>query len=361
LTTAPDRDGDLRRLRATIERQAVACGRLGSPMYEQLLRRIADDVSAAGVFRRLLAGHEHDPGPSALALRVVGGLHWLVIGGEAADLARYYPSVGGTWDLESAWPAVVATVEQHHALLRTRLAHPPQTNEIGRSAGLIGGLLHPAAGGTASSLPIRLYEIGASAGLNLRADRFRFSDDLGRWYGDPDSVVTMPAAWQGRKLDLTARLEVVHRSGCDVAPIDPTRVEGERTLMSYVWPDQAHRLDRLRGAIRLARRMPAEVRREDAQAFVDAITLADGTTTVLWHSVMWQYLAPTVKLAVTERVEALGAQATTDRRFVHLFLEPWRRSVRRRLEFLVVLTGWPGCGRTVLGSAAPHGIPISWE
>jgi hypothetical protein len=305
-------------------------------MYEQLLHRIADDVAAAGVFRRLLTGHERDPGPSALALRVVGGLHWLVIGGEATDLSRYYPSVGGTWDLESAWPVVVATVEQHHATLRARLAQPPQTNEIGRSAGLVGG-------------------------LNLRADRFWFSDDLGRSFGDAGSSVKMRAAWQGTPLDLAARLEVVHRSGCDLAPVDPTSGEGERTLMSHVWPDQEHRLERLRGAIRVARRVPADVHPEDARTFVDAIALEVGTTTVLWHSVMWQYLAPAERLAVSQRVEELGSQATADRRFVHLFLEPGRRSSGREHEFLVVLAGWPGPTQRILGAAPSHGVPVSWE
>jgi hypothetical protein len=330
-------------------------------MYEQLLHRIADDVSTGGAFRQLLAGHEHDPGPSALALRVAGGLHWLVLGGEVPELARFYPSVGGSWDVDSAWPAVVDAVTRHMGTLRARLTQPPQTNEIGRSAALVGGLLHPAVGAGVRAMPIRLYEIGASAGLNLRADRFWFSDDTGRAYGDPASVVRMSAAWQGVPLDLTAGLNVRLRAGCDVAPVDPTSPDGERTLTSYVWPDQEHRLDRLRGAIRLARELPAEVRAEDAPSFVAGVALADGTTTVLWHSVMWQYLGPDAQQAVTERIEMLGATATASRRFVHLSLEPRRRTSRDEHEFLVVVTSWPDGRRMVLGSALGHGVPVTWE
>ena len=44
--------------------QAGACERLGSPMYAELLGRLADDLEAGGVTRTVLTGHEDDPGPS---------------------------------------------------------------------------------------------------------------------------------------------------------------------------------------------------------------------------------------------------------------------------------------------------------
>ncbi|MDN5852195.1 MAG: DUF2332 domain-containing protein, partial [Actinomycetia bacterium] len=97
------RSGDVS---ADFRQQADACARLGSPMYAQLLGRLADDIDAGGPTSRLLAGHEYDPGPSALALRFAGGLHRLVLAGQAGELAPYYPSVGGTWDLDAAWPHV---------------------------------------------------------------------------------------------------------------------------------------------------------------------------------------------------------------------------------------------------------------
>jgi hypothetical protein len=75
--------------------QAEACERLGSPMYANILSRIAQDAEQNGVSVQLLAGHEDDPGPSALALRLVGSVHRLVLEGRAGALAGYYPSVGG--------------------------------------------------------------------------------------------------------------------------------------------------------------------------------------------------------------------------------------------------------------------------
>jgi len=46
---------------------------------------------------------------------------------------------------------------------------------------------------------------------------------------------------------------------------------------------------------------------------------------------------------------------------VHLFLEPTRRTPEDETEFLVVLTAWPGGERRILGHAAPHGLPVTWE
>jgi hypothetical protein len=299
-------------------------------MYRELLYRIAADVDVGGVFRDVLAGHEDDPGPSALALRLAGALHWLVLSGEVPALNPYYPSVGGSWDADEAWPVVVECARTHVASLRDRLDQPPQTNEIGRSSALVGGLLQ-----LERTLPIRLREMGASAGLNLRADHFTFSDDAGRMFGDPTALVRISAAWTGR----------------------PT-TDGERTLLSYVWPDQA---ERLRGAVTIARAVPAEVRPEDAVTFVDQLELVDNTTTVLWHSVMWQYLSRDDQAAITDRLAVVGATASDRRRFAHLFMEPWRRTTTDEHEFLVVLTTWPGADRRVLGTAAPHGVPVTWE
>jgi hypothetical protein len=137
--------------------------------------------------------------------------------------------------------------------------------------------------------------------------------------------------------------------------------EGRLTLTAYVWPDQQARFERLRGALALAQQATLDVRRESAAEFTDAITLEDGTTTVLWHSVMWQYLARDEQARTEQRIAALGESATETARFAHLFLEPTKRTPESWHEFLVVLTTWPGGRRRILGSAAPHGLPVVWE
>ena len=148
----------------------------------------------------VLRGHEHDPGPSGLALRLVGSLHRLVLAGRAPELAAYYPTTGGVWS-SAGCDAVVAFLAARGDELRPLLDQAPQTNEVGRAAALVGGLLRLAA---QWPLPVRLWEIGASGGLNLQADRFRFSGEAGAW-GDPASPVVLEQAWTGVPLPVAAR------------------------------------------------------------------------------------------------------------------------------------------------------------
>jgi hypothetical protein len=179
--------------------------------------------------------------------------------------------------------------------------------------------------------------------------------------GPAGSPVVFRSPWRGTVPPLHRSPAVVERSGCDTSPVDPTSREGRLRLMSYVWPDQVARLDRLRGALAVAAEVPAVVETEAAAAFVRRLELVDGTTTVLWHSVMWQYLGRDEQTAVTARIDELGTRADDRAGFAHLLLEPRRRAAGARHEFLVVLRTWPGGEERVLGAAHPHGIPTTWD
>ena len=338
--------------------QSEACDHLGSPMYAELLSRLADDIEAGGPTARLLRGHEDDPGPSGLALRLAGSVHRLVLEGAAPELAAYYPTAGGTWSADGV-TAVLDLLDKRAADVLPLLHHAPQTNEVGRAAALLGGLLRMA---EQWPLPVRLFEIGASAGLNLLADRFRYSDDRGREWGDARSPVLLARAWAGAALPLEQTVVVLERGGCDVHPVDVTTEDGRLTLASYVWPDMIARQTRLAGAIALASREPVPVVRADAASYVESLALEAGTVTVLWHSVMWQYVPTDQQARVTARLEALGAEASGDTRLVHLYGEPVRRAAGERHRFLVCAHTWPGDGgRRVLGAMEPHGLPVTWE
>jgi hypothetical protein len=156
-------------------------------------------------------------------------------------------------------------------------------------------------------------------------------------------------------------LEVEESAGCDLDPLDASTTEGRLALTAYVWPDQRNRLERLRGALELARASPPDVRRQGAADFLEGLDVRDGTTTVVWHSVMWQYLPTDEQERAAGLIEVLGERATPGARLVHLFLEPTRRDAARNHEFLVVMTTWPGGERRILGRAAPHGVPVTWE
>ena len=344
-------------LAVALQVQAEACARLGSPMYAELLQRMAGDLGTPGPLERVLAGHEDDPGPSALFLRLLGTVHRLVLERRAGALAAYYPSVGGRWDCDAAWPAFVDLLDVERGEVRRGLERPPQTNEVGRSAALVGALLRlPAA-----ALPVRLIELGASGGLNLRADRFRYTSAEASW-GPPDSPVVLDDAWLGAPTPVERSLNVVERIGCDTAPVDPATTEGRTLLTAYVWPDQQSRLHRLRGAFEVAAATPAHVRRERALDLVARLEPQDGACTVLWHSIVWQYLDAAEQAAVRGHVERLAGAASAEAPFVHLALEPTRRTAGGEHEFLVVVEQWPHAPEpAVLGTAAGHGPPVSWE
>jgi len=337
------------------ERQAAACAVLGSPLYAGLLRHAARDLRAGGVVARVLGEHLDDPGREALALRLLGGVHALVLTGRAAGLAAFYPSAGGTADpgpgAGRAWRALRRVLAERGDEVRPWLERPPQTNEIGRGAALAGALCHIVA---EADLPVRLVEVGASAGLNLRADRFRITGP-GAAFGDPASPVTIAGGWQGSPPP-AGPVDVIARTGGDVAPVDPLSDDGRLRLAAYVWPDQVARLARLRGALVLASQVHADLRAEPASVTLARTALEPGTWTVLWHSVMRHYLDPAEASALDAGVAALAGAATPASRFAHVSLELAPGTPDAPVE----LVTWPGGRRRRLGTAPPHGIPVTW-
>ena len=337
-------------------RQVRSCEALGSPMYAELLTRLVADLEAGGVTRDVLHDHADDPGDDVVALRLLGGVHRLVLERRAGELAMYYPSVGGTWEPESGSAAFLRLLVEQPEAVREWLDRPPQTNEVGRSAALTGGLLQVP---PEQRLPVRLFEIGCSGGLNLLADLFAYLDTAGAAYGHAGSPVELEPAWVAAPLVPWPDLALVERTGCDAAPVDVTTGEGRLALTAYVWPDQTARFERLRAALAIAQDHPPDVRRQGAADFVEELALVPGTLTVLWHSVMWQYVETSEQERITHRIRELGGAALAGQPFAHLSFEPGPPGVDPR-DFLVVLTTWPGGERRVLGAGAPHGLPVTW-
>ena len=70
------------------------------------------------------------------------------------------------------------------------MAHPLQTNETSRCGALAGGFCEVAA---STGMPLRILELGASAGLNLHFDRYRYESG-GMALGPAASSVSAHAA-----------------------------------------------------------------------------------------------------------------------------------------------------------------------
>lgn len=197
-------------------KQAEWCQSLASRLYSAPLRQAAEDVRAAGVCGALHDHHDDPPG-SALALRFLGAVHRIVLQGQAPQLAACYPSAGGDSECDDPWPPFHAVVQQQTALLRKLVHRPVQTNEVGRCAALLGGFLEVA---RRTSLPLRLLEVGAAAGLILRWDHYSYEVGHEGW-GDPDSPVRVSNVFPDvyPRLDVSTKIE--ERRGCDTSPIDP--------------------------------------------------------------------------------------------------------------------------------------------
>lgn len=332
--------------------QAGWCARLGSPFSAALLERAAADYRAGGPCAAVLRGHEADRPGTLLPLRFLGALHRLVLRGSAPALAASYPSVGGNGNPEAAWPAVCEVLTAQREALRGLLDRPVQTNEVGRSAALLGGFLLVAG---RTGMPLRLLEVGASAGLNLRWDQYRYESGTAGW-GNPASPVRLAGAFVDRHPPFDVAVRVAERRGCDLAPLDPNSAEDRLTLRSYVWADQTERFRLLDAALTVARDLPAPVEASAARPWL-AGRLADarpGVTTVVFHSIVWPYLDEAERELVRATLTAAGDRATATAPLAWLRMEPGGEQAEVRL------TRWPGGGERLLTTCGFHGRDVRW-
>lgn len=351
-----DEAGRRARGAAQLRWQVGWCRNLGSEIYARLLEAAAADCDAGGPTAAVLAGHEDMPIGDVLAVRLLGAVHRVVLAGEAPALARYYASAGGAFsEGDDPWPAFRDVLAERADTLREGLLRPVQTNEVARSASLLGGFATIA---RETGLPLRIFEVGASAGLNLRFDLFRYESPGFAW-GDPASPVRLGPVFEGMPPSFPDAIPVCERRGCDAAPLDPTREEDRLTLRSFLWPDQPARRARLDAALEIAARAPAALERADACEWVeDAVAPARGSVSVVYHSIVMGYLGPRLR-RFADAVRAAGASATPDAPFAWLCLEPKPRA-DGGFDYLVFLTLWPGGERRILAHSTPHGPPVRW-
>jgi len=331
-----------------LRRQAAWCAELDSPLYASLLESAADDLELEGPVWGVLQGFEKEPGSAALALRLMGAIHRLVLDDTLPDLARHYPSTGGDGDPSTAWPLFRQAVLDQGPKIRAVLASGCQTNEVGRSAALVGGFLEVA---HRTGMPLRILEIGASAGLNLRWDRYRYESTEGAW-GDPTSPVRFMHSFVVSP-PMSRQATVVERKGCDLHPIDPASDAGALTLRSFIWADQLGRLALLDGAIEIAREMPVEIVQTDAADFLERelSRQAQDVATVVFHSVFLQYVDEAGRRRIDDLIAGAQRSARPDAPVSHLRLEPGA-TVEARFEIRL--------DDELLGTSLAHGTGVRW-
>lgn len=284
-------------------------------LYGVLLDEIGHDWAAGGVCRELLAGWESAPAQQLPQLRLLAGLFRVVLRGEAPALAAFYPCLGGTRAAQEVWPVALPVLKAYAGELRSALTETPQTNEPGRTLALLVALSEAA---RRTGLDrVRLLEPGASGGLGLHVDRYRFHGDGWSWGPADSPLVVKDCGAEGFE---PTPFEIVDRRGCDVNPVDASTPSGADYLRSFVWPFHVERHTRLAGALEVARRHPVQLDREGASTWVSRMLAAPpepGVLTVIWHSVTRIYWPP----EETRAMEAAVERARSRMPLAHIALE----------------------------------------
>lgn len=333
-------------------RQAAWCKQLGSPLYTHLLSRCAADYEVGGPLHDLLRLHENDDESSVLPLRLMGAVHLLALKGQASELAEFYPSTGGSDDFDGAWEAFRSTVRRKSAEIRKLIKNPVQTNEVGRSGSLLGGFALIA---ELTELPMRLLEIGTSAGLNLCWDHYRYEWSGGAW-GDAASRVCMKDVFRSLAPSIPSTIKVIERAGCDTSPVNVNEKVGRLTLLSYTWADQLDRIHRLKAAIEIARTVPREIEKKHAADWLKGRLRrpVEGSATVVFQSALWPYLSEREHRRVTRLIEAAGKRSSEVAPLAWLRLEAERNRFQLRLRI------YPGFKEQVIATSQAHAPSVRW-
>jgi hypothetical protein len=259
----------------------VETPRLDAPVYTAYSLGVAEDPELLALAARV---QPSQPAPNVLYAAVQDLLLEDADRSESARaLARFYPAITGAPIPDaSPWPAFRRFCLEHAEELVPLLEHGrTQTCVVHRSAVLLPALGSlprvRAAGGRLAAL-----EIGPSAGLNLRLDRYRYRyvrhDEDGsaaesaarlEW-GAPGATPLLECELRGATAPpLPDRLELVARHGLELAPIDLEDPRGLRWLRALIWPEHRARARVMDEALAVAAAIPASIVQGDATRDVE--------------------------------------------------------------------------------------------
>lgn len=331
----------------TLAIQAAACRHLGSIQYADLLDAFLEDHRRGGPIVQLLDGRSDRPLHDALPLRLLGSLHRAALLGRAPELAARFPSCGGDGaPIDLA--LVYRVVDRLRDDVEDGLRRGVQTNEVGRA------VCHLAIANWLPTLGVDEFdwwEVGASAGLNLSFDQY--AADTGQGVlGREGSSLTFPTSTFVAAPSVRTAARCVSRRGCDPDPIDLER--DAIRLESFVWPDQTTRRARLLAAIAITRPLRHPIDQASADDWIVA-RLAEPSTrpAVIFHSIVWQYMAPEVQTRFRETIARAGRDGRT---LVWARMEPAGVTADLRADV------WSNGTRTEfhLADVGYHGQDFTW-
>ena len=340
-----------RGLAERLKLQAGACAAMGSPFYGALLLRAASAYESGSAMHALLGRHEHR---QRVGLLLAAAAHFRALSARAPQIAAHFPSTGGDGDADAAWRAIEADVQTNGRAYDEILSMTVQTNEVARAMPILGAMLGVA---WMTGLPLRVFEIGSSAGLVLNFDRYHYAG-VGWEWGDPRAGLTLQnRILAGNPPHLDVPLAVVERRGCDVHPLDATNDADAARLLSFVWPDQRERFERLRAAIALARAHPVAIERADGLEWIAREARpAAGAATVVMHTVTTEHLTQAQLHALEGVVRSCARTATRKAPFAWVRMEPPAFD----LSYETSIVCWPGERHAVVARSDGHAQDLRW-
>jgi hypothetical protein len=317
-----------------------------SPLYDRLAVAAADDPD---ILRLLLPAARLERLPHLLFAAVQFLL--LEVGSGPLEAFQDRP-----YEVFRDW--CLARGGEIEALVATRFL---QTNEVGRCAALVLCLASVAA---RSGRPLAVLEVGASAGLNLAFDRYRYVFD-GQSVGVGDGGVVIEPQVVGTPIPPFAVPAVVWRRGLDRCPVDVTDDDAVRWLRACIWPEQAGRRVLFDRAVALSRVHPPEIVTGDA--ITDLAAAAAGAPTdaalSIVHSAVLPYIAD--RKAFVAALNDLAAERPVwwvsgeVHGLVRDLPEPPTPTEGNAYVYGVVPLGVDAEPR-VVARAGPHGVWLEW-
>lgn len=305
------RDRLVRRFERFAESEAEA---VGSPLYARLAAGVAahDDLLSV-----LADAPERQQRPTTFFAAVQAVLL------EHADhpLAAHYARItaGMPAPPRDAVADLLDFVDAFRGeIVRLASTRGTQTNEVLRAVGLAPALATVAHDVGAE---LSLLEVGPSAGLHLRLDRYDYR------YVDGDTTLEVPAVDEPDALVLETEVRhgapppvhlmpppVRDRVGLDLAPLDVTDPDDVRWLRACVWPEHVERARRLDVALAAARRDPPRILAGDMLSHLEdaAATLDPDGHLVIVHCVSLMYLDRGRRDAWRSRVAELSRERPVD-------------------------------------------------
>ncbi len=337
--------------------QAVACKDLGSPFTARVLTVISKNVTELGDVWALVVNWPGDLGPSgaSVPLRLAGTLNAIVLEGLDPELVAVYPPNSAPCTDLVLWDAIEKAISRNTSFALKRLQSPPQTNEVRRSGIIVPGFLAIADKTGLSNFV--MSEVGASAGLNLIWDTYRYTLADKSW-GNGASAVHLSPKWKGEP-PIFREITVIDRDGCDLLPVDLEDEQERRRLLSYIWPDQDDRVLRTKQAIESFRKSTNIIKAEDAISWLERRLSQsyEGAVHVVYNTIAWQYFPEDKKKEGEIILQRAGALATEDAPLAWLSLEADGKGPGAAL----MLSLWPAGETYELARGDFHGRWVDWK